>query len=358
MKTLKFLSAFLLLFALLTVVRCSEDEPVPPLVSVSGKVTFTDASGATANALGAVVYLANTTASISTISDENGDYNFTNLSTGAYTLRATYFSDNKNISGRMDGLTFTTSEPVAINVASTDVVQELPLVSTGQTGIEVLAANYAWTGSAYANTGAWTYDAVHSPLTFEFPYRGTEADFSGSFSQLSKAVFNFDPNNLATSSFNFEVDLASVNTRTPGGRDNRLTNMDVPLFSPASMFTELGCIMGTFGITADNATPTDAVPQPITVNTKRYAQFVSTSVAKLGDGYVAKGNVVFNGVTKPAEIWFKAVPAWTDPSNNRIYSGFEGRFSMKAKADYGITSSSLADAAIKIQISIVMYKQL
>ena len=237
------------------------------------------------------------------------------------------------MTARLDGLTFTTAEGAIVTVGSVDAIQDMALVSVGQSGaaIEALAANYAWTGTAFANTGAWTYDATHSPVSFEFPYRGQEAEFGGAFSQLSKFVVNFDPANLAASTIDVEVDVASINTRAPGGRDNRTTVADNPLFSPLTKFTELGCIMGTFNIAADNAVPTDAAPQTITSDVDRYAKFTSASIAKFGDGYLAKGNLIFRGFTVPIELMFKAAPAWLDATNNRKYSGFEGKFLMAAK---------------------------
>jgi polyisoprenoid-binding protein YceI len=340
------------------------------LVKISGKITYTDPAGAAANAVGALVYLAKsatptTTYDQSTIANANGSYSFSNLSAGTYFLNATFFTDNKNVTGRLDGLNFTTTEGAIVTVASADVTQDMTLVSVGQSGatIEALAVNYGWDPNAlpspaYTNTGAWTYDATHSPIAFEFPYRANEADFVGAFSQLSKFVVNFDPANLGTSTIDVEVDVTSINTRAPGGRDNRTTVADNPSFNPTTLFTELGCIMGTFGITADNATPSEAEPQPITADPDRYAKFTSTSIATFGDGYVAKGNLIFHGATVPIELWFKAVPAWLDASNNRKYSGFEGRFLMDAKNDFAITSSSVNEAILKIHISIVLYKQL
>ncbi|MEK6781061.1 MAG: YceI family protein [Bacteroidota bacterium] len=381
MKTIKLISAVLMLFfTMIFMVQCSDDPaPAPvepaPLVKISGKVTYTSEAGTAANAVGAIVYLAKgatatTNYDQTTIADANGDYEFVNLDTGSYYLNAIFYTANKNANGRLDGLNFTT-EAGAVVAAAADVTQNLTLVSVGQSGstVEALAVNYAWDPNALAadgvtpapkfvNTGAWTYDAAHSPVQFEFPYRANEADFVGGFSQVSKFAVNFDPANLSSSTIDVEMDLASVNTRTPGGRDNRTTVADNPTFSPATLFTELGCIAGTFGITADNAAPTEAIPQTITADVDRYAQFTSTSIAKFGDGYVAKGNLVFHGFTVPIDLWFKAVPAWLDASNNRKYSGFEGKFLMDAKNDFGITSTSVNDAIIRIQISIVLYKQL
>ncbi len=367
-KTRLILIPFLtLLIATMFVVSCTKDEEAPaPLVKITGKITYKDPAGSTANAAGAVVYMAKssaptTTYDKSTIADASGNYFFDGLAAGSYFVNAVYKTDNKNVTSRLDGLTFTTEAGAVVIVAAVDVTQDMTLVSIGQSGatIEALAANYAWNGTtAFANTGAWIYDAVHSTLSFEFPYRGNEADFVGTISQVSKFVVNFDPANLAASTIDVEVDLASINTRAPGGRDNRTTVADTPLFSPLTQFTELGCIMGTFGITADNAVPTEAAPQKITVDTDRYAQFKSTSIAKYGDGYVAKGNLKFNGFTFPIDLWFKAVPSWLDPSNSRKYSGFEGRFLMAVKKDFGIISGNINDAVVKNQIGIVLYKQM
>ncbi len=360
MKTTRIILLLVFVSGLLFTVGCGDDEATPdPLVAVKGKVTYSNANGVATNAPGAVVYLTNTatTVRISSISNASGDYEFMNVSPGAYTLTASYFSDNKNTAARFDGLNFATADPVSVTVASTDVTQDLALASTGQTGIETLAANYSWNGSAYVQAGSWTYDVTHSPVNFELPYRqNVAADFNGTFSQLSKVVINFDPNNLATANIDVEIDVASFNTRSAGGRDPRTTIDDTPPFNPNTLFKELGCVMGTFGIAADGGTPSDANPLPITT-TRRYAQFKSTSVVKMGDGYVAKGNLTFLGVTKATDIWFKVVAPWTDPSNNRRYSGFEGRFMMNAKADFAVNSSSVNDAKVKVQISMVLYKQ-
>jgi polyisoprenoid-binding protein YceI len=372
MKTIRLIPTLTLLIAMLFVVSCSEDEK--PLVKLTGKITFTDPTGASANAAGAVVYLATgsvatTTYEQSTIADANGMFTFSNLAPNSYYINSVYQTDNKNKTARLDGLTFTTAEGAVVTVGESDVTQDLALVSIGQSGatFEALAVNYSYSATAtapagvatpgnYVNTGAWTYDGTHSPIAFEFPYRGQEADFFGAFSQLSKFVVNFDAANLATSTIDVEIDVASINTRNAGGRDPRTTVADNPPFNPTTLFTEYGCIFGTFGIAAAT-TPTDAVPQTIS-DTDRYAQFKSTSIVKYGDGYIAKGNVVFHGFTVPVDLMFKQSAVWLDTSNNRKYSGFEGKFTMAAKKDYGITSSSVNDALIKIQISIVVYKQL
>ena len=170
MKNLKIFWSFFALLSFLTFVKCSEDDKAVTLLTLSGKVTYTNAFGTTANAAGAIITLENVNASttLSTVANATGDYAFENLVAGSYTLSSTYYTANKNVSARLDGLNFSTEADVAVEIASVDVTQNLTLVSTGQSGatVEALAAAYSWNGSAYANTGAWTFDNAHSPVIF------------------------------------------------------------------------------------------------------------------------------------------------------------------------------------------------
>jgi len=363
MKTLKLMTFIGMLLSLLVVTRCSDDDPKPvELGTLSGTVTYPNTAGTQAPAVGATVTLMGTSGVLYTVTDEDGIYTFANLEADDYDMHASYFVTPET-AARVDGLNFATASDVAVTMTSADLTQNLTLVSVGQSGSDIIKieANYAWDGdaSAYKQPAnpAWQFDNGHSLVTFEFPYRGEQGDFTGSFKQMHKFVVTFDPANLSSSSIDVEVDMASVDTRTPGGRDNRTTVADNPTFSPTAQFTELGCIAGTFGITADNATPTEGAPQPITTDPDRYAKFSSTSISKYGDGYLAKGNLVWRGFTVPVELWFKQIPAWLDASNNRTYSGFEGKFLMDAKGDFNIISSSVNDAILRIQISIVGYTQ-
>jgi polyisoprenoid-binding protein YceI len=259
-------------------------------------------------------------------------------------------------------------------MTSTDFTQDLTLVNAGQSGADLDAVNidFDWNGTAYANAvGALTYDQTHSPIGFEFAYRGKEADFFGAFSQLKKCKINFDVANPTAGTIDVVVDLASFDTRSPGGRDPRTTVADTPPFNPTTQFTEYGCIIySTFGVITDSGTtPSDGTPQVIS-NSSRYVSFTSTSIAKLGDGYVAKGNMVFQGprpgmtpaitTSVPIEMWFKQIPCWTNTSStpNRRYWSLEGKFLMDAKNKWGITSSSLNDAIVRMQISIIAYKDI
>jgi polyisoprenoid-binding protein YceI len=370
MKSFKLIISFALLFMFLSVVRCSltsNPEPVSTsLVNISGKVTFTDVSGQPANAAGAVVYLAKSAAATttydqSTIANADGVYTFSNLIDAGYYLNAVYKTDNKNTSGRLDGVSFTTASGYLVTVAGTNVAQDMELVSVGQTGTEVVQSTYGWDPTAntgaggFTNTGAWVFDNSHSPVQFQFPYRGAEADFKGSFIQVSKVELTFDAANLASSSIVAEIDLASVNTGTPGGRDAKPETAGA-VFQTGSTFTSLGCIAGTFGITADPASS----PMTLSTDVDRYATFTSTSIESYGDGYLAKGNLAFHGVTLPVGMIFKYIIPFTDTgvTPNRKYVSFEGKITIKAKADFAITSSSVGDALVSIYITVNLNKTL
>ncbi|MBL7851108.1 MAG: YceI family protein [Cyclobacteriaceae bacterium] len=365
MKALRIVSLLTLVFVFLSVVRCSDSKSDPvTLGTLSGTAFYPNSAGTNVAAPGAYITLLSGASTVQVVvADATGKFTFPELAAGEYALSGTYYAKPSHTGGRLDGLNFSTASDVTVTMTSADQAVDLNLVTVGQAGadLDIIDINYAWNGtSAFANTGAWTYDATHSPINFEFAYRGKEADFTGTFSQLNKVDINFDVANPATSSIDVSVDLMSFDTRSPGGRDPRTTVADSPLFSPITQFTEYGCIVNTvFGIaTDDGVAPTDGAPKTVTTDVDRYATFVSSSIAKYGDGYIAKGNLVFHGFTVPIEMWFKQVPAWTDPSNNRRYTGFEGKFLMDAKNKWGITSSSLNDAIVRMQLSIVCYKQL
>lgn len=350
MKTLRSFSILLTLFFVLgLVVQCSDDPAPIDLSTISGKVTYPNASAAQIAAPGAVVTLFSTTpvVNMQTTTDADGNFSFNNLEAATYTLAAYYDTDNTNNAGRLSGLRFTIA-PTEVEITNVDVAQDLALVSSGQTGIPVIDINLAWDGAAFANTGSWTYDQTHSPIQFEFPYRDNVAEFVGAFSQVSNLVVNFDPANLANSSIVAEVDLASISTRSLGGRDPKLVG-GANAYDPNSMVETMGCIMGTFGVSADGA-----LPSKIT-SAARYAKFTSTSIVAYGDGYLAKGNLEFHGVSKAVEMWFKAETPWNNGAATPVlYSGFEGRFYM-GKTDFNVNSSSVGEQ-IRVQISIVATK--
>ena len=362
MKKFRLILSLTVLFTFLFVVRCSKSSDPAPLVSISGQVTYTDLTGATANAAGAVVYLAKSSTSTtnydqSTIAGADGSYTFPNLSAGSYYLNSVYQTDNKNLNARLDGVKFTTASGYQVTLASTNATQDMGLVSAGQTGTEVVQVSYQWdpasgTSGAYTNTGAWTFDNIHSPVQFQTPYEGAEADFKGSFIQTAALSINFDAANLASSSIVASVDLLSVNTGTPGGRDAMLTTAG-GTFQNAATFVKgkLGCIATTFGIAADDAA---ADPNVVSTDVDRYATFTSTSIEKYGDGYIAKGNLKFHMVTMPVVLMFKYITPVT--ISTKKYVSFEGKMTLKAKTDFGITATNIGADLMTIYITVNLNK--
>jgi polyisoprenoid-binding protein YceI len=368
MKKFRLILSLTVLFTFLFVVRCSKSSdpaPAAKLVSISGIVTYTDLTGASASAAGAVVYLAKGAAATatydqSTIAGADGSYKFSNLSAGDYYLNSVYQTDNKNLSARLDGVRFSTAEGYHVTAGTTDMTKDMTLVSVGQSGTEVVQVSYQWDPSAntgaggYTNTGAWTFDNIHSPVQFQTPYEGAEADFKGSFIQTSGLSINFDAANLGTSTIVASVDLLSVNTGTPGGRDAMLTTAG-GTFQNASTFAKgkLGCIASTFGITADDAA---ADPATVVNDVDRYATFTSTSIAPYGDGYIAKGNLKFHMVTMPAVLMFKYIAPVT--VSTKRYLSFEGKMSLKAKTDFGVIATNIGADLMTIYITVNLNKAL
>lgn len=389
MKTLKFVSLIALLLTFMVVVRCSETKTTAPtpLATLSGTVTYSNAGGTSVAAPGAfVTLLSGTSQVIQVVTDNTGKYSIPSLAAGAYVLTASFYAEPTNTGGRLSGLNFEPAADVPVTMGTVALTTDLTLVNAGQAGADLdpVNINFDWNGTAYANhgltgnypalpatfpAGQHYYDQTHSPVNFEFAYRGKEADFNGTFKQLKKVNIQFDAANPTAGTIDVIIDLASFDTRSPGGRDARTAVADGPPFNPTTLFTEYGCmIYNVFGVITDSGTaPSDATSQVIT-NDSRYVQFTSTSIAKLGDGYVAKGNIVFKGpragmtpaiiTSVPIEMWFKQVPCWTDASQTppRRYWSFEGKFLMDAKAKWNITSSSLNEAIVRMQISIVAYR--
>jgi len=367
MKNLKLVLSLTLLFTLLAVVRCSKSSDPAPLAGISGTVTYTDANGTVQKAAGAIVYLAKGTAATttydqSTTAGSDGTYSFPTLPAAGYYINAVYQSDNKNSSARIDGVKFTTANGYLVTLTSKALTQDIALESTGSTGTAVnVTVAYQWDQTAnsgagnYTNTGTWTFDNIHSPVQFNFPYHGAEGEFAASFVQTKSFQMTFNSASLSTSSIVAVVDLASVNTGTPGGRDNLPTTVtSTNEFAPGTLFSKLGCIMGTFGITADVGTVT---PNITLTGSSRYATFTSTSIKTYGDGYVANGTLAFHGFTKTVSMIFHYLPSYVDTSvtPNKTYQGFEGKISIKALTDFGISSTSVGDL-VTIYTTVNLYK--
>lgn len=341
MKTIKTLSLFTLaIMVSIFLVKCNDDDSVT-LYDVTGKVTYPDFSGSATDAAGAIVYLGTTEGSMayeaSALADANGNYKFANLTAGDYFIWANYDTKNRNLeNARVASTLFISAQnPVAVSAASTLNVE---LVSMGQEEAEAV--------NTYEG-GDWNSDLSHSNVDFEFPYDADNATYTGRFAEFEFAA-NFDPANLGSSEITGTIDVLSIKTNSPGGRD-ALYNADGTFWQdPETDEYDLGCVSGTFGVSS---------PEDDT----RYATFTSSSIEAYGDGYLAKGNMNFNGSTSNINFFFKFIPGFTGTNRQGVetqFSSFEGFFDFAALADFGIESSHVQEEDVTVRISYQVTKPL
>ncbi len=335
MKTLQKLFALTLCMAAIgLLVRCDEDDPVPvvSLFSISGTVTFPDFSGTNQSANGAIVYLventteASTNFDYSTVASTNGTYSFDNLEAGNYYMFVNYNTANtNNPGGRVGGIHFDSGEGVLFTITDANVAQDFALVSAGQD-----------TDFVIDNTdgGDWDFDFSHSNIDFEFPYDAENASYTGRFDQFEMSI-SFDPTNLSAGTIEASIDLLSVNTSSPGGRDS---------FWDGSVW-DYGCLARTFGV---------EILDDLPVETSRYATFSASGFEAYGDGYLTHGTFTFNGTSQTETLFFRLIEGYEGTSRQGVatrYSSFEGKLEFEALDDYGIESSHLLSETVTVYIS-------
>lgn len=110
-------------------------------------------------------------------------------------------------------------------------------------------------------------DTNHSTIGFSIPILGGLSEVEGKLTDF-KITIQFDENDVTRSSVEATLNAASINTGIPD-RDKDLRGE------------------GFFNVTA--------FPQ---------IRFVSSSIERRGDGFVARGNLTMHGVTRPVEIPF------------------------------------------------------
>jgi hypothetical protein len=347
MKNAKLITklAAIVMVALLFV-RCSEDTPAPVVnYTITGNVTYPGFDGAAAAADGAIVYIsadgsANPTAT--TVASASGNYVFAELPNGTYTVWANYDSQNtNNMDGRMMNVMFF-GEGAAVTVENANATQAIALTSTGQAEAVTVNTNEG---------GDWSQDWNHSVVGFEFPYDEENAPYSGQF--MTKEIFvNFNPSDLGSSVISAKIDLLTVYTASPGGRDPLWATNDTgyanELWTDVDGAYKLGCISGTFGVT----TPDD---------TDRTATFTSTTIEAYGDGYLATGPMVFNGVTSDVDVFFQYIPGFDgtnrggDPTR---FSSFQASFEFAALDVFNIESSHVGGNNVTVNASFQISKAL
>ena len=347
-KTRNFLKLFLTTLGFLALgflmIRCDDDDPQvvePDLYMVSGNISYPNADGISTPATGAVVYLAQsatptTNYSWSAVAGTNGSYSIGNLPAGDYFMFVNYNTNNKNLpGGRIDGVNFDSGEGVLFSITDADVDQFVTLESAGQ---EASAINTT-------DNGDWNSDFSHSNIDFAFAYDEENATYTGRFDDFFIEI-DFDPADLSGSSLSASIDLLSVNTSSPGGRDSYFdTNLND---------WDYGCLRGTFGVVVDQVTN---LPDEAT----RYATFDATGFEVYGDGFIANGNFTFNGVTSSESLFFRFIDGYEgqDFQGNQLkFSSFEGQLHFDALDTYGVSSSHLGSETVTVDISYQVNKAL
>jgi polyisoprenoid-binding protein YceI len=186
------------------------------------------------------------------------------------------------------------------------------------------------TGDAVVNTtnGDWNFDKVHSSITWETFYYGTQAFVTGRFNVFNIDV-NFDEKNPSNLKIDAWVQLSTFNTGEPG-RDGKGK-----------------CGPGYMGVTyldtlfhVNPATDT--------------AEFHSTSAEMYGDGYRVMGDFTFRGVTKTEELYVEYHPeeVVTGHAGDETIASFTGVFTINATTDFGVTGSIADETTIRINAQV------
>ncbi len=143
----------------------------------------------------------------------------------------------------------------------------------------------------------YTIDTQHSAAQFKVRHMMI-ANVKGEFDKVTGTV-EFDPANLAGSSVDASIDVASISTRETD-RDNHLKSAD--FFDVASFPT---------------------------------ITFRSSSVAKDGGGYKVAGELTIHGVTKPATLEVEAITDEVKDGWGFLRRGLEAKTKIDRR-DFGL----------------------
>ena len=340
----KFMYSLAILGMLAFLVNCSDDDgnstpEVVPTFSISGTISYVDFDGNTVGADGAVVYMAQsematTSYDASTVASTTGAYSFEGLEAGSYFVFSNFNNANVN-NGRIVGVNFDSGEGALVEIVDANVTSDMTLTQIAQDVDFVIDTD-----------GDWDQDYSHSNIDFSFAYDENNATYTGRFDAFTSDVF-FDANDLANSSISASVDLLSVNTSSPGGRDSWWNSVDE--------VWDYGCLASTFGLLdTDGNALGDADPPVMPDESTRFATFESTSIETYGDGFRALGNFTFNGSTNEETLFFRFINGFEGQNfqgNSFRFSSFDGQIEFDALADYGVESSSLGNERVTVDIS-------
>lgn len=179
----------------------------------------------------------------------------------------------------------------------------------------LLAISLMFAGqAAFAATETYNIDTAHSFANFSI--RHVVAKTSGSFNDI-KGVIKIDKENLANSSVEAKISVASIST----GLAKRDDHIKKPEYLDAANFGEIS--------------------------------FVSSKVeAKSATEGVMTGQFTLHGVSKEIAIPFKVLGFGSDPWGG-MRSGFEGKTTIKA-SDYGFGWMAKPNAPVGDDIEVVL----
>jgi len=164
--------------------------------------------------------------------------------------------------------------------------------------------------------GKTTFDKVHSNVNWATPYLGEVSILTGRFNTFGFNSFNFEEDKPDSIYFEAYVYLNSVNTSEPG-RDQ-------------------GCLLHTFGTGAG----LEYVDTNLAIIKSKKVEFSTTD-----KGYIVTADLTFHRVTKEvtAKMDFVGKTSETFGGSTFDVYGFNLAFSILAKTDFGIESTSIAD---------------
>ena len=344
MKKTIFIFGIAAFLSAITLYNCKKDATTS--TTKSAKITGTVTYESSLKAGGAIVTISsspNATAVITkVVTDADGKYTVPGLADGTYYLSAKYNTANTNLKSATD-IFFTTGSEINVAVSGSDLVKDIALVSGTASGTDKIDMT-------------WTFDQTHSHVGFAFDYDSANAEFSGHFALYGINNLVFDQATPSNSIIDVWVDITStetgaattidtVNKKAVGGRDGLN-----------------GCISHTFGVqyaAADTFFKGYYRPNAVIGTTGR-ATFVSSSVAVYGDGYVAKGDMTFHGLTKGISLFFHYIKGYSGKDRSGVmndYSSLSGFFDMNALADFGISSSHIKSKPVHVTTNLEFYKK-
>jgi polyisoprenoid-binding protein YceI len=184
------------------------------------------------------------------------------------------------------------------------------------TGILTLAGPLA-----LAQTSTWVPDKAHSEVDFSILHMGL-AHVNDRFGNIGGAI-TYNEADITKSTVNVTIDITSIDTGV-SGRDNDLKSENV--FDAAQFPT---------------------------------ATFVSTGVAKSGNGLTVNGNLTLHGVTKPVTLTVEGPTGPVSGMDHKPHAGFSATATISRTA-FGVAAkypTAMIGDDVKLTIELDVAKQ-